>query len=285
MEKTKPAPQRSAHYVRATIPPMSAKPANVFISWSGLRSKHVATALSKWLPAILQSARPWLSSNIDKGARPLEEISSALETIQVGISCLTPENLTAPWILYEAGALSKGIGEKARLCTYLLAGLQPGGVSPPLGMFQHTRADKEETKQMVWSINKAIGDDPVAEAVLEMLFEKLWPELESAIKTMPDPTEDVPDGRPLEEMVAEILDMMRAEKERKVMLTSKDLNEVMQGVHPWRGFPAQIVDTEWLLADPACPRCHKDTVGVDENGRKDCSSCGATNHNGPTVIR
>ena len=91
---------------------MSMKPANVFISWSGSRSKHVATVLSTWLPAILQSAKPWLSQNIDKGARPLEEISKALDSIQIGISCLTPENLTASWILYEGGALSKGIGDK-----------------------------------------------------------------------------------------------------------------------------------------------------------------------------
>lgn|SRR6185312_5100251 len=102
---------------------MSTKPHNIFVSWSGPRSKHVAKALNDWLPTVLQSARPWFSTlSIDKGGRPLEQIAKALDSIEVGISCLTPENLKPPWILYEGGALSKRIGEKSRLCTYLLGG-------------------------------------------------------------------------------------------------------------------------------------------------------------------
>ena len=87
---------------------ISAKPFNVFISWSGERSKHVALGLRDWLPAILQTAKPWMSeSDIDKGARGVEEIGKALSDIEIGIVCLTPENLDSRWILFEAGALSK----------------------------------------------------------------------------------------------------------------------------------------------------------------------------------
>lgn len=190
---------------------MSTKPHNIFISWSGPRSKHVATALNEWLPTILQSARPWYSRlSIEKGARPLEEIAAALETIQIGICCLTPENLASEWILYEAGALSKSIGTKSRLCTFLLGGLTPEGVPPPLGMFQHSRSDKEDTLQMLKSINKSISEDPVPEPALEKLFEKMWPELEQSIKTMPSPEKDVPAERSEREMIAEILDFVRS---------------------------------------------------------------------------
>jgi hypothetical protein len=98
---------------------------NVFISWSGHRSEWVAKAMRNWLPLVLQSAKPWMSeADIDKGSRGLVEVSSKLVGMKVGIVCLTPENLNEPWILYEAGALSKAIDDKTRLCTYLLGGLQ-----------------------------------------------------------------------------------------------------------------------------------------------------------------
>src|ERR1700687_4676246 len=92
---------------------------NVFISWSGNRSKHVAEALRDWLPLVLQAAKPWASStDIDKGSRGIAEITRALENIKVGIICLTPGNLVAKWILYEACALLKTLGK--RVCTDLL---------------------------------------------------------------------------------------------------------------------------------------------------------------------
>jgi hypothetical protein len=44
--------------VHATIPGgMSTKPYNIFISWSGDRSKHIALGLRDWLPAILQTCK------------------------------------------------------------------------------------------------------------------------------------------------------------------------------------------------------------------------------------
>jgi hypothetical protein len=92
------------------------KPHNIFISWSGLRSRWIAETLRDWLPMIVQAANPWMSaSDIDKGSRGLPEVSKALDGMKVGIVCLTPENLTAPWILYESGALSKSIDDKSRL--------------------------------------------------------------------------------------------------------------------------------------------------------------------------
>jgi len=112
---------------------------NVFISWSGERSKWVAEAMRDWLPLVLQTAKPWMSAtDIEKGSRGLNEVSGRLQGMKIGIVCLTPENLETPWILYEAGALSKTIDDKTRLCTYLLGGLQFQHVKPPLGMFQAT---------------------------------------------------------------------------------------------------------------------------------------------------
>lgn len=184
---------------------------NVFISWSGPRSEWVAKALHEWLPLLIQSAKPWMSAtDIDKGARGLEEISNQLAGMKVGIVCLTPENQNAPWILYEAGALSKTVGEKTRLCTYLLGGLRPQDVPPPLSMFQATVPNGADTRNLLGAINRAVSTSPLSDARLDRLFEKCWPDIQKALDEMPQIEEAAEPRRALDDMVAEILDIARA---------------------------------------------------------------------------
>jgi hypothetical protein len=201
--------------------PMS-KTNNVFISWSGERSKVAAQALKEWLPMVIQAVEPWMSdSDIDKGSRGLSEISNALGSIKIGIVCLTPENQDESWLNYEAGALSKTIDEKTRLCTYLLAGLTPEQVTQPLGMFQHARADKEDTRKLVHSINSAVSVEPLPEARLDSVFEMLWPSLEEKLSAIPAAVGKTK-KRSVEEMVAELLDLARGDVSRR----REDLEQV-----------------------------------------------------------
>jgi hypothetical protein len=141
------------------------KKPNVFISWSGTRSKLIADAFREWLPVVIQAVRPWMSTaNIDKGSRSLTEMAKALDGIKVGITFLTPENLDAPWILHEAGSLTKTVDDSTRLCTYLLGGLKNADIEPPLGQFQYTIPEKEDTRHLIHTINNAVGeDDPLPE--------------------------------------------------------------------------------------------------------------------------
>jgi hypothetical protein len=89
---------------------------DIFISWSGARSHAAAQALNNWLPQIVNAFTPWLSSEIRKGSRWREELTNKLSDTTVGIICLTPSNLESPWILFEAGAISKA-AEKSYACT------------------------------------------------------------------------------------------------------------------------------------------------------------------------
>jgi hypothetical protein len=92
----------------------------VFISWSGTRSKRLAVHLHDWLGAVVQRAEPWLSDrDLEAGQRWNEEISAKLKDTHFGILCLTRENLAAPWLLFEAGALAKAI-DSARVVPVLL---------------------------------------------------------------------------------------------------------------------------------------------------------------------
>ncbi|WP_368085194.1 TIR domain-containing protein [Vibrio splendidus] len=80
----------------------------VFISWSGDESHKVALALREWLPSVVQSIDPYVSSeDIDKGTRWASDIAGELDESAFGILCVTKQNLDAPWLNFEAGLLEK----------------------------------------------------------------------------------------------------------------------------------------------------------------------------------
>jgi hypothetical protein len=182
---------------------------NVFISWSGPRSKSAGEALKQWLPLVVPTASPWMSAaDIDKGARWREEVAAALDTMKAGVICLTPENLTAEWLLFEAGALSKTRDPKTRVWTYLLADLKPQHLKDPLAMFQATAAEKEETRKLIHSINKNL-DAIVPESRVNHLFDKLWPDLEKELADIPEPSGAAPPKRSMDEIAADTLELIR----------------------------------------------------------------------------
>src|SRR5712691_9373223 len=119
----------------------------VFISWSGSLSKNVAELLKPWIKCVLQATEPFISTeDIDKGSIWFHEISDQLADTGVGIICLTPQNQDAPWIIFEAGGLAKGL-RKSRVCT-LLINLTPGDLKPPLSQFNGTTLDQGEMLKM-----------------------------------------------------------------------------------------------------------------------------------------
>ena len=175
----------------------------VFISWSGERSHALAAALKEWIPPLLQSVDVWMSaSDIEKGAMWDTTIAEHLSSADLGIVCLTPENLQSPWILFESGALSKRV-RKSRLCTYLL-GLRPQDVPPPLGLFQHTVVEKEDTRTLIQTINGGT-ERPLRSEAMNMLFDATWPQVEARLHSIPAAPDPPPRPRPLDQMVEELL--------------------------------------------------------------------------------
>ena len=180
----------------------------IFISWSGERSKSVANALHDWLPNVIQSLQPWMSeSDIKKGARWGPDIASQLEEARVGLICLTPENLEEPWILFEAGALSKTL-EETYVCPYLFD-VEPTNIKGPIAQFQMTKADKEDTRRLIHTINRALPKDNIPEEKLNAAFDKWWPDLEASLKKVPEIKEEPESQRPDREILEEILELAR----------------------------------------------------------------------------
>ncbi len=152
----------------------------VFISWSGDVSRAIAKELFDWLPMVLQSVQPYMSSeSIDKGSRWATSIASELEGTSAGIIVLTEDNRQAPWINFEAGALAKVVTDT--LLAPLLFGIKPSDVGSPLSQFQVTQFDKHDVLRLVESINKSAGDDALPTQRLERMHDALWPQLEAKV--------------------------------------------------------------------------------------------------------
>lgn len=182
----------------------------VFISWSKPRGRAVAEALRDWLPTVIQSVMPWMSAaDIDAGARWLQDIMTELQETDFGIICLTPENRDAPWLNFEAGALAKSI-DHSRVCPYLLD-LEGNQVTGPLAQYQATEASKEGTRKLVLGINRALGSEALPDERLIKTFNKFWPDLEEKLAAIVVPEEAPSPRRSQEEMITEILELVRAE--------------------------------------------------------------------------
>lgn len=185
----------------------------VFLSCSGERSRAVASALHDWLPNLLQFVKPWVSdSDIHAGERWASVIAAELEQNHFGIICVTDENRNAPWLLFEAGALSKSLSE-GTVIPLLLDVTFTDISGGPLGQFQAKKLDKQGCYELAVSINAHAGD-VVPDARLSYLFERLWPDLEHSLERIPYE----PDGavkkrhRPVNEVLEELsLGMQRIE--------------------------------------------------------------------------
>jgi len=151
----------------------------IFISWSGKESLCIAKALKEWIPNVIQIAEPYVSAeDIDKGSRWASDISKELDDSSFGIICLTKNNISAPWINFEAGALSKKV-DKSKVSPFLF-NIKPSEVTGPILQFQHTNSnDKDDVLRLMQSVNKQAAF--LTPERLEIAFEHWWPNLKDAL--------------------------------------------------------------------------------------------------------
>jgi hypothetical protein len=204
----------------------------VFLSWSGERSHCVASLLGEWLVCVIQAVQPWISSrDIDRGSLWFGEIGDQLKDTSVGIICLTRENRLRPWILFEAGALAKGLAT-TRVCT-LLIDLENKEVEDPLAQFNHTIPDKSGIFGLVRTLNFTLGERALGDKTLDQVFETYWPQFEKKFDAIIADTNNMPaaEPRPDSDVLAEILDNTRSIGTRVRKL--EEQTEIEEA-NPWR---------------------------------------------------
>lgn len=177
----------------------------VFISWSGKRSQRVAELLADWIKVVVQASKPWVSTELDRGSNWVGEISAALSSTNVGVLCVTAANANAPWLLFEAGALAKGLA-KSRVIP-LLIDLQPTDLGMPLSQFNATSCTREGIAQLVHTVNRAT-DEPLPQEIVETSIAAHWVRFETRLSEIlattesPEPVIPRSDGDKLDEVLS-----------------------------------------------------------------------------------
>lgn len=234
----------------------------IFISWSGERSKKVAELLDDWIQCVIQAVDPWMSSkDIDRGALWFTEITDQLANTGIGIICLTKENKNKPWILFEAGALAKGLTSN-RVCTFLID-LSPTDLENPLAQFNHTFSTKDSIWDLVRTINLSLKENALKENVLAKVFDTYWPQFEtefhSIIKSTPET--EITTKRKDNDIMLDVLSTVRMldkrlrtieasseraiqiEKERKSVVTSNDIRFLIKSLFNQAATDETIIDS------------------------------------------
>lgn len=170
---------------------------NVFICWSGDRSQRLGDALRtylpKFIPSWLQSADNslFMSADIAKGSRWFDEVEKELDSATAGLVCLTREALQSGWIHFEAGALARAVRKNDKrgdrrggaLYTYLL-GVQADELRGPLGEFQSTRFDREDTRRFCAAMVTSMHSNAPTRDVWETAFDDNWQGFADTVKAI-----------------------------------------------------------------------------------------------------
>jgi hypothetical protein len=107
-------------------------------------------------------------------------LHTQLNKTKVCIVCVTPENVTSPWLYYEAGVVASKLGATA-VCPYLV-GVQAKLVNgTPLGLYQCTQADKADTLKLIRDLSRVLAE-PHDTNLLEGNFQAKWPQLKRRIE-------------------------------------------------------------------------------------------------------
>ncbi len=207
----------------------------VFISWSGTTSMKVAEELRDWLPTVIQQIKPYFTPHdIEKGKRWSSDIAGELQESQIGILCITRDNLKSEWLHFEAGALSKSIDD-SNVCP-ILFGVKNSDLTGPLSQFQTTSFNKDEMYKLVGVINNVLAESRLEQRVLSKAFEMSWSDLDESItgvlSVSEKPNEDTPipirkDRELLEEVLERVRGLERVQKREKSISTERILGRII----------------------------------------------------------
>lgn len=163
---------------------MNKKKAQIFISWSRSNSK----AFAKYLKTIMEqeifkdSGLTCFVSDLDiaSGEDWWAKIKRELKGSQMGIVCITKENINAPWIYYEAGAM---VARGYRVIP-LIIGCDPNHLkdTPLSGNQRRDFYDERQFVQMMLDINQELklitaDGNPVGDKQLKPVIKEAYDKL------------------------------------------------------------------------------------------------------------
>ena len=131
----------------------------VFLSWSGGQSRKIADAFSDLFKSVFApTIKSFMSSrDIGAGDRSIGTLFKMLEKCNYGVCFINAENARAPWIQFEAGALSKIVDDSQVMVLLLDQNSINSLYGTPLAEFQHKLFTKDDVKSIFNEIIKKYG--------------------------------------------------------------------------------------------------------------------------------
>lgn len=234
-----------------------------FISWSGNNSRAIATVLRHNLGLAFPSVEFWMTAeDIPPGTEWFAALGNALSTARLSIVCLTPQNLSSQWILFESGAVSRALGRNAVIP--FLYELSPSDLAGPLAQFQAVRCDFEGIQFLFRTINALEESTRRTDSALAELVEIYWPRIESQLNKVPRSAAPQQPQRSEREILEEILALLRYDRRPSPIITGDTTR-----TQPWRAddfAKMTVVQIEEFFAKELWPqlkdRAHRNWANV-----------------------
>jgi hypothetical protein len=156
----------------------------IFISWSDEISHEIALVLGEWIPSVIQAVETYVSpEDIRKGTRWIYDVSKELNQSSLGILCVVPGNMGAPWLNFEAGVLSKSL-DASRVIPLLIDVERSELDNGPLAQFPSAIFEKNDMYQMLETINEKTENGRLSKDRLRNTFDIWWPKLKLDIQSI-----------------------------------------------------------------------------------------------------
>lgn len=154
----------------------------VFISWSGEYSKDIASNLKNILELVFENEDITVfmsEKDIGSGAEWFQIIKSHLNNSCCVIIVLTKENLNAPWVLFEAGAMAMRYEEKRIIPLLFEVSIKADN---PLYHYNRIKYSKEGFDKMIFDIRSFCGFGNSTKKQLETILASLYNDFDNQIK-------------------------------------------------------------------------------------------------------
>ena len=162
---------------------MAVPKTRLFISWSGATSRLVAEILRANIIPLVNALEPWTSDEIEKGANWHHRLSQSIQRSQAALLCVTPDNLAAPWLHFEAGALWS-LGNV--VCPYMFGVPKKALSGTPLSHLQATDAfDEKDVRRLFMQLNTLSGG-LLPDSDFERSFRRWFPAVIQELRAVPD---------------------------------------------------------------------------------------------------
>lgn len=192
---------------------------NIFLSWSGNRSKLIAKEFKEWIRIVIKNSQPFFSSqDVTKANRWTIELAKQLKETDFGIVLMTKENVNSPWIYFEAGALSSNY-LKGNVCT-IQFDISESEIQAPLNQFQNAIFTREDILKLFLDINARVKNGNTEKQVIAN-FTKSWPSYNRKIREILSTTESRLDN------VKKLIDYLNMEDCKESSLKQWVINKLL----------------------------------------------------------